>query len=375
MRNLENEGGGTAMSSEKRLPSLDGLRAIAASMVVLGHAGKSLMVGRRMPYGAGVVDVWGPVGVTVFFVISGFLITRLLLEERSDTGAISLRSFFARRAFRILPAFWTYVAIIGILYLLGMAVAEPTSFVRALTFSTDYINPRSWVLNHSWSLSVEEQFYLFWPFLLVAVGALHSRGVAMTLIVAAPLMRLMTYYFMPELRPNITSMLHLRIDALMIGCWAALELAERPDSRVLNWLAQPRVALFSAIYCLVITAQVRRMGPIESGIGYGLEAFCALSIILWATRNPWSRPGRVLNSRLLVHLGAISYSLYLWQQVWLAHETRSALWVAPLGIVGALASAELSYRLVEKPMMRLRSRLRFDRPQPPLAPAVEKRAA
>ncbi len=98
-----------------RVPSLDGLRAVSAAMVVFGHAVKLLQVGRHLPYGAGVADAWGPVGVTVFFVISGFLITRLLIEESRASGSISFRGFFARRAFRILPAYWTYLAVVAAL--------------------------------------------------------------------------------------------------------------------------------------------------------------------------------------------------------------------------------------------------------------------
>jgi peptidoglycan/LPS O-acetylase OafA/YrhL len=345
---------------QKRFASLDGLRAISAAMVVLGHAGKMLHVGRNLPFGAGVIDVWGPVGVTVFFVVSGFLITRLLVEERNTSQTISLRGFYLRRAFRILPAFWTYVAVIGLLWTCGLVLCDSSSFLRALTFSTDYLNPNAWVLNHSWSLSVEEQFYLFWPFMLVAIGFARARKVAIALIVLAPIARVLTFFFAPQLRPNITSMLHLRVDALMIGCWAAL--SYESGSRLLAFLQRPAVALASVFYCLVLTAAVRRMGWIESGFGYGIEAFGALSIILWAIHNSHTFVGRALNSKAFVWLGVRSYSLYLWQQLWNSHEVKTPAWQVPLCILGAVLCAELSYRFVEKPMLRLRSRLNFERP-------------
>ena len=104
-----------ARSSPERLPSLDGLRGISAAMVVLGHAEKLVKVGRHLLFGAGVVDVWGPVGVTVFFVISGFLITRLLIAEQDESGAINLFRFYVRRALRILPAYWVYLSTIAVL--------------------------------------------------------------------------------------------------------------------------------------------------------------------------------------------------------------------------------------------------------------------
>jgi len=133
-----------------RLPSLDGLRALAALMVVVGHAGKVLQVGRHLPFGSGVIDVWGPVGVTVFFVLSGFLITRLLVQDRRESATIHLRAFYVRRAFRILPAYWVYMAAIAVMAHGHLVLASPSGFTRSLTFTTDYLNPHSWVMSHSW---------------------------------------------------------------------------------------------------------------------------------------------------------------------------------------------------------------------------------
>jgi len=337
-----------------RLPGLDGLRAIAALMVVVGHAGKVLQVGRHLPYGSGVVDVWGAVGVSAFFVLSGFLITRLLVQERRQTGTMHLRDFYLRRALRILPAFGVYVAAIAILARMHLVLASGSSFTRSLSFTTDYLDPHSWVLSHSWSLSVEEQFYLVWPVVLMLAGEKHARRAAQCLILVTPILRVLTFYLAPELRPNITAMFHVRADAMMIGSWAALELDLRPHSRVLAVLRRPAVALGGAIYCLLVAAMVRRLQLVNVAFGYTIEACAACAVILWAMENPRTRAGRVLNSAPLVHLGLASYSLYLWQQLWLSHEAMTAAWLVPLLICGAAFSAELSYRLVEQPMLRLR---------------------
>ena len=349
----------------ERLPSLDGLRAIAALMVVVGHAGKVLQVGRHLPFGSGVVDVWGPVGVTFFFVLSGFLITRMLVQERRANGTVDLRAFYVRRALRILPAYWVYVAVIAILALMHLVVASRGSFARALSFTTDYLNPQSWVLNHSWSLSVEEQFYLIGPVLLIFAGEKRARRAAQWLIIAIPLLRIMTYYLTPELRPNITSMFHLRADALMIGSWAALENDLGSDSRILAFLRRPAVALFGTAYCLVIAAVVRRFGIVNVAFGYSIEAYAGCSVLLWALKNPGTRAGRALNSAPLVHLGLASYSLYLWQQLWLSHETITAAWMVPLLVCGAALSAQLSWRLVEQPIIRLRQIYQADMTRSP----------
>jgi peptidoglycan/LPS O-acetylase OafA/YrhL len=346
------------MDAKQRLPSLDGLRAIAATMVVLGHSEKLLKVGRRMPFGSGVVDAWGPAGVTAFFAISGFLITTLLLGEKREAGSIDLRSFYLRRTFRILPAYWVYLGAIALLAAAGVVMASPRGFAHAVSFTTDYVNPDSWVLNHSWSLSVEEQFYLLWPAAVVALGAVSARRMALCLILAAPVLRVVSYFVSPHLRPSMTAMLHFRMDALMVGCWAALERAERPASRLLEWLARPATALVGAIYCVLLAGIARWVGGglVTVGICHSLEALGACAVLLWAIRSPESTAGRFLNWGPVAHLGAISYSLYLWQQLWLSHERPTPLWQAPLLIAGAVLCAEASYRFVEQPMLRLRAR-------------------
>ena len=354
----------------KRLPSLDGLRAISALMVVVGHAGKVLQVGRHLPFGSGVVDVWGPVGVTVFFVLSGFLITRLIVRERRTTGTMDVRAFYLRRALRILPAYWVYIAVIAILARMHLVLASPSSFARSLSFTTNYLNPHSWVLNHSWSLSIEEQFYLLWPALLMIASEKHARRAAQCLIVATPILRILTFYATPGLRPNITSMFHLRADALMIGSWAALELELHGHSRVLAFLRRPAVALGGAFYCLFAAAVVRRLDIVSVTFGYTIEACAACSVLLWAIGNPRTRVGRVLNSAPLVHLGLASYSLYLWQQLWLSHDTMTAAWMVPLLVCGALICAELSYRLVEQPMLRFRQSCEAFRDPPATSRAI-----
>src|SRR5439155_11212734 len=131
-----------------------------------------------------------------------------------------------------------------------------------------------------------------------------ARRTALLLIFAAPLARVLTYFYVPHLRPAITSMLHLRVDALMIGCWVALEQRLNPSSRPLEILGRPRTAAFAAAYCVLIAGIVRHVGFANVAFGYGLEELSACSIVLWALRHPASKPARVLNSPAFVHAGA-----------------------------------------------------------------------
>ena len=305
----------------------------------------------------GLVEDWGSVGVTVFFVISGFLISTLLVEEESDQGGNNLRAFYTRRAFRILPAYWTYLAMMMLLALTGGLAASPQMFGKALLFLTDYLHLDAWMLGHTWSLSVEEQFYLFWPLLLLLLGTRGASRVALVLIVAAPAARIATYLWTPQLRPTITAVLHLRVDALMIGCWAALE--RRHQSKWIDLLSRPAVGLFAAAAAVIGSPVLRHFAGDFVGVAvcYSLEAVAACSVILAAISHAQSPVGRLLNWRPLARIGVLSYSLYLWQQPWLNPEAGRPAWSLPFLILGAYVCAELSYRFVEGPMLSLRSRL------------------
>ena len=162
MKRNGHPGAGTESS---RIPSLDGLRAISIGMVLTAHLAASVTALEHRPLLLYTIGN-GNRGVSVFFVISGFLITSLLLKERELTGKISLRDFYLRRAFRILPPFWVFLACIAVIWKLRIIETSWTNLGVALIFLRDYI-PGDWWTGHSWSLSVEEQFYLLWPAILV----------------------------------------------------------------------------------------------------------------------------------------------------------------------------------------------------------------
>ena len=136
-----------------RVPCLDGLRGISVCLVLLAHLSGT----RELTSGARLPDLYGlgNLGVRVFFVISGFLITLLLLHERAKTGRISLLRFFLRRALRILPAAFLYIGVILVLGAMGSIVLAPGDRLHALTYTVNYHHLRSWYVSHLWSLSVE----------------------------------------------------------------------------------------------------------------------------------------------------------------------------------------------------------------------------
>jgi peptidoglycan/LPS O-acetylase OafA/YrhL len=142
----------TRRQTSGRLPSLDGLRAVSIAMVLIAHVPDTFSA---RPFGTStLLTIFGngALGVSIFFAISGFLITTLLLNEFRETGDISLRAFYLRRAFRILPAFYTYLAVIGGLSLAGAIVTKRADFLSSAFFVWNYYWPaRNWFLGHTWS--------------------------------------------------------------------------------------------------------------------------------------------------------------------------------------------------------------------------------
>src|SRR5579862_7766942 len=163
--------------SSSRIPSLDGLRAVAVVIVCISH-----LIGGP----AALLDL-GTVGVRVFFVLSGFLITTLLLSEYDRSGTINLPRFYFRRALRIFPASYTYLAIIALAGSLGVIALRRNDLLYGLTYTVNYFMPASSAfVQHAWSLAVEEQFYLLWPVLLVLAGRRRGLQIALLYICVAP---------------------------------------------------------------------------------------------------------------------------------------------------------------------------------------------
>ncbi|MFT3915091.1 MAG: acyltransferase [Anaeromyxobacteraceae bacterium] len=338
-----------------RVPSLDGLRAVSIACVLVAHS--FFAAGREHPESVPIalLENLGPLGVTLFFGISGFIITTLLAREQARRGRISLGEFYLRRAFRILPPLWVYVAAVALL-----APPPPEgAFRHTLLFLTDYLRA-GWWLGHTWSLSVEEQFYLLWPATLAVAGRRGVR-VALLVLLASPVIRSVHHLLSPW--ESLSFMFHARMDALAVGCLVALErgrLLGPAPSRALATAASGPAALLSAAFLAVASPLLvlRFHGWYEYPVRYTLEALAVASILVWALRNPASAVGRLLNLPAVAHVGVLSYSLYLWQQPFFSGEARNlALGRFPLNVLAALAVAELSYRLVERPALGLRDRV------------------
>jgi len=315
----------------RRIPSLDGVRACAITLVVLGH-------GLELHYHSAVAGALANLGVRVFFVLSGYLITTLLLTEHSRTGAIDLRAFYTRRAFRILPAAVAYMLII--FAVLGRETSWYHMLLAALYLTNfDYTHP--WFLGHLWSLSVEEQFYFLWPAVLRRWHR-YRTGILLGVVALAPLYRVGGHFLgahgrLDETFPAVA-------DILAVGCLLAIWFPKLPEISARSAGLLLAFVVFTAIF-----AGAMRLHFWGNTLLLGLwpAAHVAIAaLLLYLVR----RPPRVLNSMPVVWLGKVSYGLYLWQQPFV-FGARPKPWS---GVLVALSVAAISYYLIERPALRLR---------------------
>lgn len=351
----------------RHIPSLDGLRAISITLVIIGHAYNTVPSHTPATDMAAMFLGNANLGVTTFFVISGYLITRLLRGEQERLGHISLRGFYFRRVLRIFPAFYLYIATIAVLVALGVLATTGRSILAAGSFLLNYCqfwDPGAqsarhfWFVGHFWTLALEEQFYLLWPLALVSVGLGCSRRLAFAILVVCPVLRVLTYLFWPEGRNQTALMLPTAADSMMAG--AVLALSEG-NARFEAWVARLSLPLaaFGALLVVGILSPLllhRFMGAYDLPVGRSVNALAIAVILIYVTRSSDSWMGRVLNCRIAVFTGTISYSLYLWQQLFLTplNQTWTGLFPCNLGL--SLVAAMVSHYVVERPFMRLKER-------------------
>lgn len=318
----------------RNIPSLDGLRTISVALVMLGHLYGTVGYPRNTVTRE--LSQFAHFGVQVFFVISGFLITTLLLRERHQTGRIDLKNFYLRRTLRIFPAAFFYITVMALLL-------HPGYLLYAYTYTMCYASQaRPWVLGHLWSLSVEEQFYLLWPAALILTFR-SRRRTAWIVVLLAPLARLA--FWRAGMR-EIDEYFPAVADSLICGCLLAMY---RDDlRRKAAWLKNPAVFLGLAAAAvgsvLLLTLRVR----LEIFFQGVTPLLIALFLFAAIERADW-----ILNNPVMRFLGVLSYSLYLWQQPFLNKHVASGWTRFPANIGCALACALVSYFLVERPFLAL----------------------
>ena len=375
--------------SSRYYPALDGLRAVAVLMVFCQHYGAS----KAWIFG------WGWSGVDIFFVLSGFLITGILYDSQHKQNRY--RDFYARRTLRIFPLYyavwlaiwlltpvahwqWSWRWILWPAYLGNYArflflhlPGDPYQFDRILfgpAVAHWFGSPMHLWIGHFWSLCVEEQFYLIWPFVIYTVRKRETLiKICIAVIIAMPLFRWVLTLLLP---PTLLRMelfyrsLPTRLDALLIGGLIALML-RGPEQ---HWLsASRRTLLASSAIAFVITylVSVKLLklpfyGSATNWIGiagFTLIDLFAAALILECI-HPGSWLGRVLNVKPLRLLGIVSYGFYVYHDLFHDFFGLFAMHFFPgigyagtvvTALVGTTLIATLSYQLLEKPMLKLKA--------------------
>jgi peptidoglycan/LPS O-acetylase OafA/YrhL len=349
-----------------RVDALDGIRTVAVFLVVLFHVSAPRMAA-------------GFIGVDVFFVLSGYLITSGLSREVTRNGRIALRTFWVRRFKRLMPA---AVLVIAVTLVWAVVWAD---FYRRGPLATDawwtvvylanwrFISSASYFSNdgtsspllHMWSLAVEEQFYLFWPLVVAAVATLvgrhHGGGRAVRVarlvslvVVVASAVALWARY-----DPSAPERAYMGTDTKafepMLGALLALTVHERGVAIAVRRLALP----LSAVGVVVMVALFTRLdgpAPLYFHGGALLFSIAAGLVIVACAADPSTPLARLLSLSPVSYLGRISYGIYLWHwpyAVWLGTDhTTFSWWRATLVIILTVATASASYHFLEMPVRR-----------------------
>jgi peptidoglycan/LPS O-acetylase OafA/YrhL len=356
------------------VPSLDGLRAISISLVLIGH-----FVDKRLAPGG--------LGVYVFFVISGFLITRLLLAEQAATGAVSLKMFYARRILRLYPVIIVFT---GLVIFVDIGLGRPYNFFEpasALGYFTNYLNV--YLDAHGivpqmpfgvfWSLSLEEHFYILFPvaFVLLRANSVRLMLLVTALCIGCLLMRLEGAMLHPELLNTQTfyTLSQYRMDSVGFGVLLALLCQTVGGRSVLVRLTQPMfpiAALTVILTCLLVRDPWFRETWRYSLLG--LSIVVIMSAVLFGER--YQLVHWFLNTGILRWIGRLSYSLYVWHEgaaSFLPIKGLPAWQQSAVCLVMSFLVASISYYAVEQPFLALRGQFRLGRAAEPTVSTIANR--
>lgn len=358
------------MITDKTIPGLDGLRAVAVLAVIAYH----LAVFRP-----------GWAGVTLFFCISGFLITGILLDTKTEPRYF--RNFYIRRALRIMPVY--YLALAASLMLLGSPRGLKDIWAYAIYLQNHIIAGRGWLarapdyLNHTWSLAVEEQFYLLWPAAVLLCGRRTLVWLCATLACTAPLVRLSFFYEYGNVYMAYAS-LPSNMDALCLGALLAALARSGLDMRALSARALAAAAVLSAMFLACwrlygpAHTDYRVFSQLANPAGLILPSALALvfTLLVWGVAYGKGIHVKLLSAKPLAGIGAVSYGLYLYHHICmqamaaLKPSTRAGFCAGTLLLTFAVTLA--SWFFIEKPLLKLKNKFA---PRPPGPAGIEADAA
>jgi peptidoglycan/LPS O-acetylase OafA/YrhL len=335
-----------------RVPYLDGLRAVAITGVLYAHARVSpgFPTWLRNASWANPIDS-GALGVHLFFVISGFIITHLLILEERDTGTVSLRRFWIRRALRILPPFYIYALTIALINEVNPHLnIAPITFAMALTFLWEILsNHTSWWLGHTWSLSIEEQFYVLWPCaFLISLKRLRTIVIV---AIAIPPFAAFSYMFF---QGRAVWLLPVNSGYILAGCLLAV-------SRSMGYSGSARFSTIGVLVLVLLCILIPDYFTSRGSLGFltipfgSIVAGLGIALFLDALLDGrFPLVAHTLDARCLRWVGRASYSIYLWQQLFLGPHGFSWCQRFPQNILFALLAGAFGYYFIERLCIRMK---------------------
>ena len=345
--------GALAAKASGQIPSLDGIRALSILIVFIGHAGLPQVLRDQT-------------GVTIFFFLSGYLITTLLVREKEKRGKISIRGFYLRRVFRILPAMYFVLAVaivVNILQLLPSTMTLAGAGASAMQLTNYWIvlfgrEDLPTGMNALWSLNVEEHYYLFFPVLFIGLTLLfrrrsHQAFVLGAICVAFLAWRIVLAFGLDAGFDRIYLATDTRADSILWG--AVFAIAWNPVHG--NAIARGRWPWAQLALGIALLACARVMpNTLAITLGYTVEAVGLMFIFTAVITAPTSLFGRVLNWKPLAYLGVLSYSMYLCHRLVLLLVEKYVgfgMWIdAILSLAITVGASYGIYKLVEHPMIR-----------------------
>lgn len=349
--------------ARSHLPALDGLRAVAVFVVVASHSS----LGIRVP---------GDLGVSAFFVLSGFLITRLLVREKERTGDISIRRFYLRRTMRIFPAYYAFLLFSYVLDARAGQQWSGTMIANTLTYTVNYFNalnhhPTTSVA-HAWSLAVEEQFYLLWPLAFTVLAARGRRTLITGVSIAAVVALVWRSWLILSVHVDpsyVYNAFDTRFDNLAVGCLLALAVDHHGVVAAAGTLAR-RAWIPIVTVTLLLVSRLALPAAYHYSIGFTVDAVLFAVLIVQLLQLYKMRMWSWLEWPTVRYLGAISYPIYLYH-AWGASIGRRIVGSAPLfdfpaAVVCTILLASGSYFVIERPFLKLKNRYDPEkRPKPP----------
>jgi peptidoglycan/LPS O-acetylase OafA/YrhL len=356
--------------SQKYIPALDGLRAVSILLVILFHIKEELVHFRFLYF----VAEHGWYGVDVFFTLSGFLITWMLLKEIDNRGKINIVRFYIRRGLRLWPAYFVYLIIVGAAIYLRGTHRQLENYLSALpyliTYTSNYLAiyapDRLPLLLHTWSLCVEEQFYLAFPLVLLLFSCESAKHILLAIICTICGIRVLVvvhaYFYLQYFTP-------LRIDTILAGCVVAIVFRKMRfggyrflENRILQYAG---VIIWGG--CIMMFANEGSKTLYIIGLPL-LYLFSALNIYMIANGFPVLLV-KILEFKTIVYIGKISYGIYLVHVICMVFVLKCfgyyqingyprLIIVVTLSVITPICSAAIMYKYVEKPILLIKERYR-----------------